>query len=262
MSKPRFFKVNSPTFSNMLTKGLLKKLLTQIPRLIEIPFGAPVAVGENHTRFTNHFDSPGPPLHIGSVHTPTRQVTHFFTNHPRAENRHRQSSFSTFGHTRIKPVNFDESLEVDDYSDGYSKRYPYESRDLPRIEPSLVAPDCHAWHLIGPRVFFIYTLETINTQDTQKYFTHPLYASPVMSPRIEFIPMFFQPRLITPETRKPARIVLYVPYGIKVELYSIFPIAHLSIFTSLLTPPVNEMLSYTLDEAGHDDGLEPSEKSL
>jgi hypothetical protein len=67
-------------------------------------------------------------------------------------------------------------------------------------------------------------------------------ACPVMSRRIEFIPMFFQPRLF-PQTQKPSRIVLYVPYGIEVELYSIFPIAHLSIFTSLLTPPVNEMLS-------------------
>jgi len=164
-----------------------------------------VTVGENHTRFTNHFDSPGPPLHIGSVHTPTRKVTHFFTNHPGAENRHRQTSFSTFAHTRIKPINYDESLEIEDYSDGYSKRYPYESRDLPSIEPSLVAPECHAWHLIGPGVFFIYTLKTINTLDTQKYFTHPLYASPVMSPRIEFIPTFFQSRLILPQTKKPAR---------------------------------------------------------
>jgi hypothetical protein len=51
-----------------------------------------------------------------------------------------------------------------------------------------------------------------------------------------------------------------VPYGIKVELYSIFPIAHLSIFTSLLTPPINEMLSYTLDELDQERGLEPSEK--
>jgi hypothetical protein len=74
-----------------------------------------------------------------------------------------------------------------------------------------------------------------------------------MSPRIEFIPMFCQPRLILPQTKKPARIVLFVPYGIKVELYSIFPIAHLSIFTSLLTPPINEMLSYTLDEDPDED---------
>ncbi len=253
MSKPKFFTVKSPTHSNQLTKNLLKKLLTQTPRLIEIPFGAPVAIGENHSRFTNYFDSPGPPLHIGSVHTPTRKVTHFFTNHPGAENRHRQTSFSTFAHTRIKPINYDESLEIEDYSDGYSKQYPYESRDLESIEPSLVAPECHAWHIIGPGVFFIYTLETINTLDSQKYFTHPLYASPVMSPRIEFIPMFCQPRLILPQTKKPARIVLFVPYGIKVELYSIFPIAHLSIFTSLLTPPINEMLSYTLDEDPDED---------
>jgi hypothetical protein len=61
------------------------------------------------------------------------------------------------------------------------------------------------------------------------------------------------------QTKKPARIVLCVPYGIKVELYSIFPIAHLSIFTSLLTPPINEMLSYTLD-ADPDEDFEQSEK--
>ncbi len=260
MSKPTFFTVKSPTHSNQLTKSLLKKLLTQTPRLIEIPLGAPVAVGENHTRFANYFDSPGPPLHIGSVHTPTRKVTHFFTNHPGAENRHRQTSFSTFAHTRIKPINYDESLEIEDYSDSYSKQYPYESRDLASIEPSLVADACHAWHLIGPGVFFVYTLETINTVDTQQYFTHPLYACPVMSPRIEFIPMFFQPRLIMPQTRKPARIVLYVPLGIKVELYSIYPIAHLSLFTSLLTPPINEMLSYTLEDSGQEKVSDPPEK--
>jgi hypothetical protein len=262
LSKPKLFTVKSPTHSNLLTKGLLKKLLTQTPRLIEIPVGAPVGVGENHTRFTNHFDSPGPPLHVGSVHAPTRQVTHFFTNHPGAENRHRQSSFSTFGHTRIKPINFDMVPEIEDYTDGYSKSYPFESGELSGIEPSLVADDCHAWHLIGPGVFFIYTLETINTADTQKHFTHPLYACPVMSPRIEFIPMFFQPRLIMPQTRKPARIVLYVPNGVKVELYSIYPIAHLSIFTSLLTPPIEEMLSYNLEDSGQEKVSDPPEKIL
>ncbi len=74
--------------------------------------------------------------------------------------------------------------------------------------------------------------------------------------------MFFQPRLIAPQTRKPARIVIFVPYGIKVELYSIFPIAHLSIFTSLLTPPINEMLSYTLAEIEEEKGFHPSEKNF
>jgi hypothetical protein len=75
--------------------------------------------------------------------------------------------------------------------------------------------------------------------------------------------MFFQPiLLILPQTKKPARIAIFVPYGIKVELCSIFPIAHLSIFTSLLTPPINEMLSCTLDEMDEEKGLHPAEKKV
>ena len=262
MSKQSLFNVKSPSHSNLMTKTLLKKLLTRSPALIEIPAGAPVEVAEAHTRYANKFDTPGPPLHVGSVHTPTRQSTHFYTNHPTEEARHQQLAKQKS--TKLLPVNEDveramaESKHV--FGQGFNWDYYKKNPELKEAKPSLVAPDCHAWHLIGPGVFFIYTLETINTIDAQQYFTHPLYAMPIISPVIEFLPIFGQPRLILPDTKKPAQIAIYVPDTIKIEFFSVYPIAHLTLFSSLLTPPINEMLSYTLDELDQEKGLEPAEK--
>lgn len=191
-----------------MTKTLLRKLLTAIPPLIELPNNTPIEVCEAHTHYRTHLDAPGPPLHVKEVHIPTRQPTHFYTNHPKDEGKQKNLNF-------MKPT---------------------------EIEPTLVAQDCRVWHLIGPAAFFIHTLEIINLADQLKFFTHPLYATPIIHPQTEFIPFIFQPRLIMPNTKKQARFTLYVPEDVRIELFSTHPIAHLGLFSSLLTPPINEML--------------------